>query len=277
MCLGIDRLKPMLFSTLTLILRDCGAEISAIYERNDSPLRDKEGMARNCGFFPSTGLRTDLSGHTVITENGIRFNVDYVNGQKTGFFLDQKYNRAAVARLAGGRRVLDCFTHTGAFALNCAAAGAEKVVAVDASAEALGSAARNAAQNGIEDKVEYLQADVFELLTGLSENKRGEYDLIILDPPAFAKSGAALKGAFKGYKDINMRAMRTLPRGGFLATCSCSHFMTDELFRKMLKEAAADASVELRQVEARRQSPDHPILFNVPETDYLKFYILQIV
>lgn len=277
MCLGIDRLKPLLLPALVEILQGCGAEISAVYERNDSPLRDKEGMARGCGFFASPALREDLEGHTVITENGIRYSVDYINGQKTGFFLDQKYNRAAVARLAGGRRVLDCFTHTGAFGLNCAAAGAEKVVSVDASADALSSAARNADLNGLSDRVEFLRADVFELLTGLSENKRGEYDLIILDPPAFAKSAAALGSAAKGYKDINMRAMRMLPRGGFLATCSCSHFMTDELFRKMLKEAAADVSVELRQVETRRQSPDHPILFNVPETDYLKFYILQIV
>ncbi|NCB51267.1 MAG: class I SAM-dependent rRNA methyltransferase [Clostridia bacterium] len=277
MCLGTDRLKPMLFPALAGIMRECGAEVSAIYERNDAALRDKEGMPRGCGFFASPGLREDPDGSTVISENGIRYDVDYVNGQKTGFFLDQKYNRAAVARLAGGRRVLDCFTHTGAFALNCAAAGAEKVVAVDASAEALSSAARNAKLNGIEDRVEFLRADVFELLTGLSEKKRGEYDLIVLDPPAFAKSGAALKSAVKGYKEINMRAMRMLSRGGFLATCSCSHFMTDELFRKMLRDAAADASVELRQVEARQQSPDHPILMNVPETDYLKFYILQIV
>lgn len=277
MCLGIDRLKPLLFNALVAVLRDFRTEISAVYERNDAALREKEGLGRSCGFFSGPGLRTDLDGRVVIRENGIKYQVDYISGQKTGFFLDQKYNRAAVARLARGRAVLDCFTHTGAFALNCAAAGAERVTAVDASADALQSAAGNAALNGLSDRVEFLKSDVFELLTGLSEEKRGAYDLIILDPPAFAKSGAAVKSAAKGYKDINMRAMRILPRGGFLGTCSCSHFMTDELFRKMLKEAAADASVELRQVEARRQSPDHPIHVNIPETEYLKFYILQVV
>lgn len=277
MCLGTDRLKPLLFSALIETLKGFGAEISAVYERNDAPLRDKEGLPRDCGFFQAPGLRTDLDGHVLITENGIKYDVDYIGGQKTGFFLDQKYNRAAVARLAGGRRVLDCFTHTGAFALNCAASGAECVTAVDASAEALQSGARNAVLNGLQERVEFIRSDVFELLTALSEDKRGAYDLIILDPPAFAKSAASVKNAEKGYKDINMRAMRALPRGGFLATCSCSHFMTDELFRKMLRDAAADASVELRQIEARRQAPDHPILMNVPETEYLKFYILQVV
>jgi 23S rRNA (cytosine1962-C5)-methyltransferase len=277
MCLGTDRLKPLLIPALIGILRDFDVGISAVYERNDAALRDKEGLPRGCGFFSSPGLRTDLDGHVLITENGIKYDVDYIGGQKTGFFLDQKYNRAATARLAGGRRVLDCFTHTGAFALNCAAAGAESVMAVDASAEALLSAERNAALNGLSGRVEFVRSDVFELLTALSEEKRGAYDLIILDPPAFAKSAASVRNAEKGYKDINMRAMRALPRGGFLATCSCSHFMTDELFRKMLKAAAADASVELRQVETRRQAPDHPILMNVPETEYLKFYILQIV
>jgi 23S rRNA (cytosine1962-C5)-methyltransferase len=198
-----------------------------------------------------------------------------VNGQKTGFFLDQKYNRAAVARIAKGRRILDLFTHTGAFGLNCAKAGAEKVTSVDTSAEALESAKHNADLNGL--SVEYIQADVFDFLTKAAEERCRDFDLIILDPPAFTKSGATLKSAIRGYKEINLKAMKLLPRGGYLATCSCSHFMTDELFRKMLADAARDADVSLKQIEARQQGPDHPILWDVPETDYLKFYIFQVI
>lgn len=276
MCRGTDAIKPLLLTELVDIMRKCGEDVSAVYERSESALRDKEGLPRYQGFFEAEGLRTDLDGHAEICENGIRYDVDYVNGQKTGFFLDQKYNRAAVARIAKGRRVLDCFTHTGAFGLNCARAGAERVVSVDASADALAQAGANAALNGLGD-IEYVRADVFELLEELCTHKRGEYDLIILDPPAFAKSTAAVKNAAKGYREINTRVMRCLPRGGFLATCSCSHFMTDGLFREMLDASAADAGVELRQVEVRQQSPDHPILRAVPETDYLKFYILQVV
>ena len=201
--------------------------------------------------------------------------MDVVNGQKTGFFLDQKDNRAAVARLARSRTVLDCFTHTGAFALNAALAGANAVTAVDSSASALEAAAENARLNGL--SVEFVQADVFDLLTELAQKGSRAHDLIILDPPAFAKSGASVKSAFQGYKEINLKAMRLLPRGGFLATCSCSHFMTDGLFRQMLAEAAADAAVSLRQLYVGRQAPDHPILWGVPETDYLKFYIFQVV
>jgi len=203
--------------------------------------------------------------------------VDYINGQKTGYFLDQKYNRAAAARLSPGRRVLDCFTHTGGFALCCAAAGAERVTAVDVSAEALSQAARNAARNGLTEKIEFLQADVFDLLTDMGETKRCPYDYIILDPPAFTKSAATVDAARRGYREINRRAMQLLPRGGYLATCSCSHFMTAELFRAMLRDAAADAGVALRQIEERRQSPDHPILWGVPETEYLKFFLFQVV
>ena len=276
MCYGMDTLKERLYPMLVDIMRERGGEIAVLYERNEGALRDKEGLPRGQGFFAGDGLCTETDGHVRITENGIKYDVDYLNGQKTGFFLDQKYNRAAIARLAKGRKVLDCFTHTGAFALCCAAAGAEKVTAVDVSAEALAQAAGNAARNGLTN-VEFLKADVFDLLTQKGEGRRGEYDLIILDPPAFAKSGSAVKNAVRGYKDINLRAMRLLPRGGFLATCSCSHFMTDELFRSMLDAAALDAGVELRQVEARQQAPDHPILRSVPETDYLKFYILQVV
>lgn len=275
--LGMEQIKPYLFSALLRILREDGQQIDAIYERNDVKLRAKEGMEQEKGFFALPGLRTDLSGHVEITENGIRYDVDFINGQKTGFFLDQKYNRRAVAQLAKGKRVLDCFTHTGAFGLNCAACGAERVVSVDVSEDALDTARHNARLNGLEQQIEYRCADVFELLTALAAEKRGAYDLVILDPPAFTKSSATVQNATRGYKEINLKAMRVLPRGGYLATCSCSHFMTDVLFRKMLADAARDAQVSLRQIEARQQGPDHPVLWNVPETDYLKFYLFQIV
>ena len=212
-----------------------------------------------------------------LVENGIRYDVDYMSGQKTGFFLDQKYNRRAAAALAPGRRVLDCCTHTGAFALNCAQAGAAHVTAVDISKDAVELTRRNAALNNLSDRVDVQQADVFDLLTTLAQEKKHPYDYIILDPPAFTKSGATVKNAYRGYKEINLKAMKLLPRGGYLATCSCSHFMTPNLFCQMLREAAADAAVSLRQIEDRRQSPDHPILWGVPETEYLKFYLFQIV
>ena len=275
--LGIERIKTVLISALVRILREYGQQIDAVYERNDVKLRAKEGLEQGKGFLTLDGLRTDLPGHVEITENGIRYDVDYINGQKTGFFLDQKYNRRAAAQLARGKRVLDCFTHTGAFGLNCAAGGAEHVVSVDVSEDALETARHNARLNGLEQKIEYRCADVFELLTALSAEKRGAYDFVILDPPAFTKSSATVHNAIRGYKEINLKAMRVLPRGGYLATCSCSHFMTDELFRIMLADAAKDAQVSLRQIEARQQGPDHPILWNVPETDYLKFYLFQIV
>ena len=274
---GIEQMKPFLFSALVRILRQDGERIDAVYERNDVKIRAKEGLEQGKGFLVLDGLRTDLPGHVEITENGIRYDVDYINGQKTGFFLDQKYNRRAVAQLAKGKRVLDCFTHTGAFGLNCAAGGAESVVSVDVSEDALTTARRNAERNGLGQKIEYRCADVFALLTALAEEKRGAYDFVILDPPAFTKSSATVQNAIRGYKEINLKAMRILPRGGYLATCSCSHFMTDTLFRKMLADAARDAQVLLRQIEARQQGPDHPILWNVPETDYLKFYLFQIV
>ena len=245
--------------------------------RKQQKLRQKEGMEQGTGFVTLDGLRTDLDGHVTIRENGILYDVDYIHGQKTGFFLDQKYNRRAAAQLAQGKHVLDCFTHTGAFGLNCAAAGAASVLSVDVSEDALTTARHNAALNGLQDRVEYLCADVFDLLTKLAEQKRGAYDYIILDPPAFTKSSATVANAIRGYKEINLKAMRILPRGGYLATCSCSHFMTDDRFRAMLADAAKDAQVSLRQIEARQQGPDHPILWNVPETDYLKFYLFQIV
>ena len=275
--LGIQVRRDMLYDLLRKELAALGAEIRVIYERNESALREKEGMERGKGPYTAPGLAEEPSGHVEIRENGLRLDVDYVNGQKTGYFLDQKYNRAAAARLAPGRRVLDCFTHTGGFALNCAAAGAERVTAVDVSAEALAQAKRNGERNGLLDRMDFLQADVFELLTKMGKEKNCPYDYIILDPPAFTKSGATVDAARRGYREINRRAMQLLPRGGYLATCSCSHFMTDSLFRAMLTEAAADASVSLRQIEARQQGPDHPILWGVPETDYLKFYLFQVV
>lgn len=274
--LGMDQRAETIFSALVQILRDSGEQIDAVFLRNDVKLREKEGMEQGKGFLSLPGLKTDLDGHVKIVENGVHYDVDYINGQKTGFFLDQKYNRLAVARLAKGKRVLDCFTHTGAFGLNCALAGAERVVSVDVSADALKQAHHNAELTGISN-IEFLQSDVFSLLTKLAEEKRGAYDLVILDPPAFTKSSATVSSAVRGYKEINLKAMRILPRGGYLATCSCSHFMTDDRFREMLAAAAKDAQVQLRQIEARQQSPDHPILWNVPETDYLKFYIFQIV
>lgn len=274
--LGMELRKERVLSALVDILREQGSRIDAVYERNDVTLREKEGMRQGKGFLALPGLRTDLDGHVEIVENGVHYDVDYISGQKTGFFLDQKYNRAAVARLAKGKRVLDCFTHTGAFGLNCALAGAEHVVSVDVSGEALEQAKRNAALTGVTN-VEYVQSDVFDLLTALAEEKRGAYDLVILDPPAFTKSSSTVAAAIRGYKEINLKAMRILPRGGYLASCSCSHFMTDGRFRAMLADAAGDAQVQLRQIEARQQGPDHPILWSVPETDYLKFYIFQIV
>lgn len=275
-CLGIERIKDMLYRSLLQVLCEYGVNISAIYERNDLAVRSIEGLPQYKSFYEAEGLKKDLSGHVIITENNIKYDVDYINGQKTGFFLDQKYNRAAVAKIAKGKTVLDCFTHTGAFALNAAKGGAVSVTAVDISHDALECAKNNARLNGI-DNMDFVAADVFDLLTEMSKSGRCPYDFIILDPPAFTKSSGTLKNAIRGYKEINLKAMKLLPRGGYLATCSCSHFMNDTYFCRMLHDAAADAGVSLRQIEARQQSPDHPILWNVPETDYLKFYIFQVV
>ena len=272
--LGMERRKDMLFDALVRILRESGETIDALYERNDVSLREREGMAQGKGFYGGAGLQTGLNGHTEIRENGIVYDVDYINGQKTGFFLDQKYNRQAVARLAPGLRVLDCFTHTGAFALNAARAGAAHVTAVDVSKDAIALAKANAARNGLLERMDFAVADVFDLLGSM---KSQDYDLIILDPPAFTKSSATVQGATRGYKEINLRAMKLLPRGGYLATCSCSHFASEELFITMLRSAAADAGVQLRQIEVRQQCADHPILWGVEETDYLKFFLFQVV
>lgn len=268
--LGMERLKPLLFPLLLKVLKNDGQNVDGIFERNDVSIRQHEGLDQNKGWFCGARDSTVVT----LTENGIRYQVDFENGQKTGFFLDQKYNRRAVACLAKGRRVLDCFTHTGSFALNAAAAGAEHVTAVDISQEAVNMASENARLNGLQDQMDFRCENVFDLLPSISGKP---YDFIILDPPAFAKSRSVIQNAERGYKEINLRAMKLLPRGGYLATCSCSHFMTEDLFCKMLIDAAKDANVSLRQIEARQQSPDHPILWNVPETNYLKFYLFQIV
>ena len=274
--LGIEKRKDIIFPLLVKVLGEADVKIRAIFERNDVGIREKEGLAEYKGFYEYDGLSTDLDGKIDICENGITYDVDYINGQKTGFFLDQKYNRLAAAKIAKDKTVLDCFTHTGAFALNCAKAGAKRVTAVDISKDAIELTKKNAGLNGL-DNVDFICEDVFELLTRLYESGDRTYDYIILDPPAFTKSSKTVRNAERGYKQINLKAMQLLPRGGYLATCSCSHFMTDELFRKMLKSAASDAGVSLLQVEARQQSPDHPILWNVPETDYLKFYIFRVI
>ncbi|MCH3914662.1 MAG: class I SAM-dependent rRNA methyltransferase [Acidaminococcaceae bacterium] len=276
LCLGIDQRKTMIFELLVEILTEMGQTIHGIYERNDVGIRQLEGLEEYKAPVQLQGLG-ECPTETTIEENGILFKVDIVNGQKTGFFLDQKFNRLAIRRISKGRRVLDCFTHTGAFALNAAAAGAASVTAVDISKEAIDVTRENIALNGFEDKIETLQANVFDLLTEMVDKKERKYDLIILDPPAFTKSSHTVKNALNGYKEINYKAMKLLPRGGYLATCSCSHFMPEGLFIHMLKEAAFDADVSLRQVEARQQAPDHPILYNVPETNYLKFYVFQVV
>lgn len=272
--IGMEKLKPVLFPLIAEILRADGHEISGIFERNDVKIRELEGLEQGKGWF---GDAHPDSCVTEICENGVYYSVDVENGQKTGFFLDQKYNRLAVARLAKGKRVLDCFTHTGSFALNAAMGGAEHVTAVDVSESAIEMARKNAERNGLSERMDFIAANVFDLLPELEAKGKKPFDFIILDPPAFTKSRKTVHSAERGYKEINLRALRLLPRGGYFATASCSHFMPSELFVKMLKSAALDAGVELRQIEARQQSPDHPILWNVPETDYLKFYIFQVV
>ena len=273
---GMEVRKDILLPALVRILREDGQEIRGVYERNDEALRDKEGLSQGKGWYPLPGEEPPASPVTEITENGVRYLVDVENGQKTGFFLDQKFNRQAVARLAPGKTVLDCFTHTGSFALNAALGGAKRVTAVDVSQAAVDMARANAERNGLTDRMDFLCENVFELLPRL-EKEGSPYDFIILDPPAFTKSRKTVANAMTGYKEINCRAMRLLPRGGYLATCSCSHFATEEKFCEMLRSAAHDAGVQLRQIEARQQSCDHPILWGVEESSYLKFYLFQVI
>lgn len=272
---GLEIRKDMIYSLLLKVLREDGQKILGIYERNDVAIRAHEGLLQNKGWVLNP--LDDGASCPIITENGIRYYVDIENGQKTGFFLDQKYNRLAISRLAAGKHVLDCFTHTGSFALNAAKGDAASVTALDISPAALDMARKNAALNHMENKIQFEVADVFDYLTEKERAGGKPFDLIILDPPAFTKSRKTVGNAFKGYKDINFRAMKLLPRGGYLATCSCSHFMENSLFEKMLTNAARDAAVSLREIEVRKQSCDHPILWGVPETNYLKFYIFQVV
>ena len=276
LCLGMELIKEELFSLLLEVLRSDGQDVVGVYERNDVAIRGLEGMEQGKGWHPVDGEKAPDFTAVDIEENGIRYTVDFENGQKTGFFLDQKYNRQAVAKLARGRTVLDCFTHTGSFALNAARGGAKHVTAVDVSEFAVACARENARRNGLSDVMECVAANVFDLLPQLEQQPK-RYDFIILDPPAFTKSRKTTQRAMTGYKEINYRAMRLLPRGGYLATCSCSHFATEELFLKMLRSAAKDAGVQLRQIEARQQCCDHPILWGVEETNYLKFYLFQVV
>ena len=273
---GMERLQDTLLPALVDILRQDGQPIRGVFLRNDVALRDKEGLPQGKGWYALPGETVPDSPVVEIVENGVKYLVDVENGQKTGFFLDQKYNRRAVGRLAAGKTVLDCFTHTGSFALNAALGGAKHVTAVDVSESAVEMARANAARNGVSDIMDCVAANVFDLLPQL-EKEPVKYDFIILDPPAFTKSRKTVANAITGYKEINYRAMKLLPRGGYLATCSCSHFATAEKFEAMLRSAAHDAGVQLRQIEARQQACDHPILWGVEETDYLKFYLFQIV
>ncbi len=270
LALGIDRWKLIIVEALKEILAGEGILIRGVYERSDAKVRLQEGMERSKGFI---GEPFDTK--VEIRENGVRYLVDVEDGQKTGFFLDQKNNRAAVQRLCKGKKVLDCFTHTGSFALNAGIAGARDVLGVDASRLAVDQATENAAMNGLQDRVRFQCADVFELLPQLEA--RGEiYDVVILDPPAFTKSRNSVKNAVKGYREINLRGMKLVRDGGYLATCSCSHFMDPELFARTIREAAAGAHRRLRQVEFRTQGPDHPILWAADQSYYLKFYIFQV-
>lgn len=270
LALGIDRLKPVILDKLKKVLAEDGILIRGIYERSDAKVRLQEGMERFKGFI---GEPFDTK--VEICENGVHYIVDVEDGQKTGFFLDQKYNRLAIQRLCKNAKVLDCFTHTGSFALNAGIAGAQSVLGVDASETAVNQARRNAELNGLDGTVKFLCEDVFELLPELEE-KGEKFDVVILDPPAFTKSRSSVKNAVKGYREINLRAMRLVKDGGFLATCSCSHFMTYELFTQTIGQAAKNVHKRLRQVEYRTQAPDHPILWSADESYYLKFYIFQV-
>lgn len=270
LALGIDRYKELIVDILKKVLAEDGIVIRGVYERSDVKVRRQEGMELTKGF-----IGNEFPTLVEIEENGVKYQVDVKDGQKTGFFLDQKYNRLAIQKLCKGARVLDCFTHTGSFALNAAVAGAKSVIGVDASELAVNQAAENARLNGVSDRVEFLCADVFDLLPELEEREE-KFDVVILDPPAFTKSRSSVKNAVKGYREINLRAMKLVKDGGFLATCSCSHFMDYELFTQTIGQAAKNVHKRLRQVEYRTQAPDHPILWAADESYYLKFYIFQV-
>ncbi len=270
LALGIDRLKEKILNEVKKILKNDDIQIRGIYERSDSKVRLEEGLQRYKGF-----IGDEFDTKVLISENDVKYYVDVCDGQKTGFFLDQKYNRKAVAGICKDKEVLDCFTHTGSFALNAAKGGAAHVTAVDISQTGIDQARENAELNGLGNKIDFVVSDVFDYLPKvLNEGKK--YDVIILDPPAFTKSRDSVKNASKGYKEINLRAMKILKDGGYLATCSCSHFMTQELFLQAVASAAKDAHKRIRQVEYRTQGPDHPVLWNSDTSFYLKFLILQV-
>ena len=270
LALGIDKWKPVIVEALKKVLAEDGITIRGVYERSDAKVRLQEGMERYKGFI---GEPFDTK--VEIVENGVHYMVDVEDGQKTGFFLDQKNNRAAIHRFCKDKKVLDCFTHTGSFALNAGIAGAASVLGVDASELAVEQARENAGLNGLEDRVQFTCADVFELLPEL-EKKGEQFDVVILDPPAFTKSRNSVKNAVKGYREINVRGLKLVKNGGFLGTCSCSHFMEPDLFAKTIREAANGAHKRLRQVEFRTQACDHPILWAADQSYYLKFYIFQV-
>lgn len=270
LALGIDRMKETIVELLKEILAEDGIQIRGVYERSDAKVRTQEGMERVKGF-----IGEPFDPLVEIIENGVKYQVDVKDGQKTGFFLDQKYNRLAIQKLCKGARVLDCFTHTGSFALNAGIAGAAEVTGVDASELAVHQAEENARLNGLEDRVKFICEDVFELLPEL-EKKGEKYDVVVLDPPAFTKSRNSIKNAVRGYREINLRAMKLVKDRGFLATCSCSHFMDYELFTQTIGQAARNAHKRLRQVEFRTQAPDHPILWGAGDSYYLKFYVFQV-
>ncbi|MDF2906609.1 MAG: putative methylase [Herbinix sp.] len=271
LALGIDRWKLEIVDILKDLLAADGIHIRGVYERSDAKVRLNEGMERIKGFIGET-FNTKVE----IVENGVKYLVDIAEGQKTGFFLDQKYNRAAIAKLCKDARVLDCFTHTGSFALNAGLGGAREVIGVDASELGVAQATENAALNGLSDTVKFITADVFDLLPEY-EKKGEQFDVVILDPPAFTKSKNSVKNAIKGYREINLRAMKLVKDGGYLATCSCSHFMTPDLFAETIGQAAKNVKKRIRQVEYRTQAPDHPILWAADESYYLKFFIFQVV
>ena len=270
LALGIDRMKETIVRLLKEVMEEDGIRIRGVYERSDAKVRTQEGMERIKGF-----IGDPFDTLVEIQENGVKYQVDVKDGQKTGFFLDQKYNRRAIHRLCPGAKVLDCFTHTGSFALNAGIAGASQVLGVDASELGIERARANAELNGLSDRVSFVCEDVFELLPRL-EREGEKFDLVILDPPAFAKSRNSIKNAVKGYREINLRGMKLVKDGGYLATCSCSHFMDYELFTKTIGQAAANVHKRLRQVEFRTQAPDHPILWGAGDSYYLKFYIFQV-
>ncbi len=275
--LGMDRIKTIITDHLKKLLSDDGYNIKGVYERSDAPVRKKEGMEPHKGF-----IGEEFDTNVEIVENGVKYTVDVVNGQKTGFFLDQKYNRLAMQKVIKGLksvsenvRVLDCFTHMGTFALNCGLAGATDVEGLDISEYAVSQATKNAKKNGLEDRVKFRAANVLDELPRLYE--AGEkYDVVILDPPAFTKSREATKNAIKGYREINMKGLKLVRDGGYLATCSCSHFMTQELFTEVISQAAKSVHKRLTQVEFKTQAPDHPILWAADESYYLKFYIFRV-